>query len=387
VDTELLIIGGGPYSLSTAALAREHGLNTTVVGRAMGFWHEHMPDGMLLRSSADWQLDAAGVDTFRAYLEDRDIRPRDVDPIPVDLFLDYATWFRKRKGVAVREDFVLELSKADGRIEAGLESGQRIRARAVVAAPGVRHFTEAPAWAAELPPELSAHTCDLVDFARLDGARVAIIGGRQSAYEWAALIAEHGAERVDIVHRHDVPLFEHVSWTFIEPHVERTMTVPGYWRRLPQPERDEISRLFWEKGRLTLEYWLTPRLSAGRVHRWPGAEVLAAQSTRPGVLELALSNAVELEVDYVVIACGYGIDLARVPYLSGVLDDIETADGFPVLDESFQTTLDGLYITGYPATRDFGPFFGFVRGAPAAATVIVGDVLAHSEYARSSAAR
>ena len=37
---------------------------------------------------------------------------------------------------------------------------------------------------------------------------VLVIGGRQSAYEWAALLGEHGAERVDVVHRHDVPRFE-----------------------------------------------------------------------------------------------------------------------------------------------------------------------------------
>jgi FAD-dependent urate hydroxylase len=388
VDTELLVIGAGPYALSTAALAREQGIDTTVVGRAMGFWREHMPTGMFLRSSAGWQMDAAGTDTFRAYLEDQQIQARDVDPIPVGLFLDYAAWFTDRKGLEVREDFVLALGKVNGGFEASMESGERIRARDVVAAPGVRHFTEVPAWTAELPAERSAHTCDLVDMTRFAGTRVAIIGGRQSAYEWAALIAEHGAERIDVVHRHEVPRFEHVSWDFIEPHVERTMSVPGYWRALPQADRDAIDRRFWENGRLTLEYWLTPRLPSDRVHRWAGAEVVSADpDASDGMIELTLSNSRCISVDYVVIACGYRVDLARVPYLSGVLRDIELADGFPVLDESFQTTLDGLYITGFPATRDFGPFFGFVRGAPAAATLVVRELLARSERAASSSVR
>jgi FAD-dependent urate hydroxylase len=389
LDTELLVIGAGPYGLSTAARARERGVDATIVGRPMGFWREHMPAGMFLRSSADWQMDAAGVDTFRAYLEHRAIRAEDVDPIPVGLFLDYADWFTDRKGVSVRGDLVRQLSKTDGQFEARLESGERIRARAVVAAPGVRHFTEVPEWAAALPDDRAAHTCDLVDVSPLAGARVAIIGGRQSAYEWAALIAEAGAERVDVIHRHDMPRFEHVSWTFIEPHVARTQTVPGYWRTLPQAERDSITRRFWEKGRLTLEYWLTPRLPADRVRRWPGAEVVAVDADPPGgVIELTLSSALCLKVDYVVIACGYAIDLGRVPYLRTVLSEIDVIDGFPVLDESSQTTLPGLYMTGFAATRDFGPFFGFVRAAPAAATVIVRDVLARSgEWATSSSAR
>ena len=67
----------------------------------------------------------------------------------------------------------------------------------------------------------------------MTGARVLIIGGRQSAYEWAALLREHGAARIDIVHRHDIPRFERVSWKFADVHVERTLKVPGYWRNLP----------------------------------------------------------------------------------------------------------------------------------------------------------
>jgi FAD-dependent urate hydroxylase len=78
-----------------------------------------------------------------------------------------------------------------------------------------------------------------------------------------------------------------------------------------------------------------------------------------------------MAVDYVVFASGYRADLARVPYLASVLGRIETADGFPVLDEAFRTTLPGFYITGFSATRGFGPFFGFARGSPAAATPIV----------------
>jgi hypothetical protein len=35
-----------------------------------------------------------------------------------------------------------------------------------------------------------------------------------------------------------------------------------------------------------------------------------------------------------------------------------------------------LYVPGVAATRDFGPFFGFVKGAPAATTLIVEDLLA-----------
>jgi cation diffusion facilitator CzcD-associated flavoprotein CzcO len=374
--TSLLVIGAGPYALSTAALAREHGIDTVTVGRPMGFWRRHMPAGMLLRSGPDWHLDAGAVHTLEAYLEERAIDPADVDPLPIGLFLDYAEWFRQAKGVRVREDLVVDLARPDDRFEAALESGERIVADAVVAAPGIRYFTNLPAWAGSVPAERAAHTCDLVRFQDLSGARVLIVGGRQSAYEWAALLVEQGAARVDLVHRHDVPRFERVSWAFVDAYMETTMRVPGWWRGLPKAEQDAITRRFWEVGRLTLEYWLTPRLASPAIHRWPGTEVVRAGPTGAGGdLRVRLSSGDDLPVDQVIFACGYRADLARVPYLAGMLDRVEVADGFPVLDEAFGASLPGLYLPGFAATRDFGPFFGFVKGTSAAATLIVNDLL------------
>jgi Pyridine nucleotide-disulphide oxidoreductase len=375
VDTELLVIGAGPYGLSAAGLAREHGIETVVVGRPMDFWRSNMPPGMFLRSSSDWHLDGADTDTFEAYLEECGTRPEDVDPIPVELFLDYAEWFARRKSIDVDDRLVDTLTKPHGRFEATLENGERIIADAVVAAPGIRHFQSSPDWTQRLDPELAVHTCELVRFGELSGARVLIVGGRQSAYEWAALIHEGGAERIDIVHRHDVPRFERVSWEFIDPHVESTTTVPGYWRKLPKQEQEAIAQRFWELGRLTLEYWLTPRLEYDCITRHPGTEVVEAAAGHDGELHVTLHDATTLTVDRIVIACGYRADIMAVPYLRGLEDDIQIADGCPVLDEGFQTTLDGLYITGFSATRDFGPFFGFVKGAPASSTVIVRDLL------------
>jgi len=379
MNTQLLVIGAGPYAIATAALSIERGIDTVILGRPMGFWHEHMPNKMFLRSGPDWHLDASGVDTFERYLDERQIRPDEVDPIPIDVFLSYAEWFSRRKGVEVRRDFVAKLDKPQEQFEATLESGERIVADAVVAAPGIQHYAVLPEWATAIPPGRSAHSCDLVSFDQLAGARVLIIGGRQSAYEWAALIGEAGAERIDVVHRHDVPRFERVSWRFVDVHVERTLTVPGYWRNLSTQERDAIDRRFWEVGRLTLEPWLTPRLDSSRITVWPGSHVREADASRHReALHLELSDSTRLAVDYVVFACGYRAQLGNVPYLTDLLDRVELDDGFPVLDEALQTTLDGLYITGFSATKAFGPFFGFVKASPAAATLIVRDVLART---------
>jgi FAD-dependent urate hydroxylase len=345
----------------------------------MAFWRENMPEGLFLRSGPDWHLDAAGAHTLEAFLEERAIAPEDVDPIPIRVFLEYAEWFQQAKSLEVRDQLVADLGSDNGSFQATLTSGERVVADTVVCAPGIRHFTNVPDWARSVPPAQAAHTCDLVRFDELTGKRVLIVGGRQSAYEWAALLRQHGADRIDIVHRHDLPRFERVSWKFVDAHVQSTIDVRGYWRNLPQAQQRAIGQRFWEVGRLTLEYWLTPRLDWERIHRRPRSDVMQIlPRDRSGDLQVVLSNSDRLRVDQVVFASGYRADLTRVPYMAGVLREIELADGFPALDEAFGTTLRGLYVTGFSATRDFGPFFGFVKGAPAAATLIVRDLLARA---------
>ncbi len=371
----LLVVGAGPYGLAVAARAVERGVDTVVVGRPMGFWTDHMPEGMFLRSGIDWHLDASGVDTFEAFIEDSGLSSAQIDPVPIDLFREYAAWFQSQKHVSVRDRHVSRLERHDDAFAASLDDGTQIAADVVVVAPGAAYFRQFPEWASMLPEGVGAHTCDLVRFQELSGARVLVVGGRQSAYEWAALLGEHGAERVDIVHRHDMPRFERVSWKFVDPYLDATLSRRGWWRSLSVTEQGEIAQKFWQAGRLSLEWWLTPRLADERIRSWPGTHVVETAVGDGGTVSVALSSGDRLTVDRLVFATGYKADLPRVPYLNGFAGSLDVVDGFPVLDEAFQSSIAGLYITGFAATRDFGPFFGFTRGCPAAATLIVDDML------------
>jgi FAD-dependent urate hydroxylase len=369
--TSLLVIGAGPYGVAVAAAARAQGIDTLVVGRSMAFWRAHMPAGMFLRSGPDWHLDAANLHTFAAFLEHRGIAPEDVDPMPIAVFLEYTDWFVEQKALAIHDDPVTRLARSASGFETELESGRRIVAERVVCATGIARFQHLPSWASALPAGVAAHTCDLVDFASVCDSRLLIVGGRQSAYEWAALAADHGAARVDVVHRHPMPRFEKVSWRFVDPYVDSTLAERGWWRRLAAERRHAIAREFWEVGRLTLEPWLTPRLPATRVIRWPETVVAEVKPTRARGVAVTLSSGEALEVDRVIFATGYRPQLANLPYLLPLLDEIQQTDGFPALDEGFQSSVPGLHFIGFAATRDFGPFFGFTRGCPAAATILV----------------
>jgi len=89
-------------------------------------------------------------------------------------------------------------------------------------------------------------------------------------------------------------------------------------------------------------------------------------------LNVTLSNGQTITCDQIVLATGYKVDITRLPILAAgnILDQLTTRNGFPVLDDHFQTSIKGLFITSMPATQDFGPFFAFTISVRVSAKLI-----------------
>jgi hypothetical protein len=83
-------------------------------------------------------------------------------------------------------------------------------------------------------------------------------------------------------------------------------------------------------------------------------------------------------VDQIILATGYKVNITRLPYLAAgnLLQRLETRNGFPVLDDHFETSVPGLFITSMPATQDFGPFFGFTISVRTSARLICERLIA-----------
>ena len=376
--TDLLVVGAGPYGLATAAYAQQLGLDCRLHGDPMQFWWRHMPDGMFLRSGRDWHLDTLGVHTLDAYLDQTGVGRAAADPIPVGLFRDYGHWFQRAAGLQPDTRLVRTLSRSDGQFMATLEDGEQVRARRVLLALGFASFMNVPDdLAAKLPAERLVHTWNLVDFDKLAGRDVLIVGGRQSAYEWAALLAEHGAAAVHVAHRHPAPAFAPADWSWVEDMLTASAEWPGWFRRLAPSEQEAIRQRFWAEGRLKLEPWLGPRVARPEVQVWEGAAVESAAEREDGRLGVRLTGGTDVVVDRVVLATGYRVDVRKVSLLEDatILRSLAIEDGFPALDDDFQSSVPGLFFSGLPATRDFGPFFGFVAGCRVAPRRIVGRIL------------
>ena len=374
-STDLLIIGAGPFGLSLAAYAQEMGIRHVAVGAPMGFWKANMPSGMYLRSGCDWSLDPAEVHTISAYLKTLGKTCRDVEPLSRDFYLDYAGWFQQEKGLRSLDVTVRSLHTEGRDLVAVTEGGKRIRSRFVVLAIGFGNFANVPRELETLfPPDHFDHTSGLVDFSRLKDRRVLIIGGRQSAFEWAALMREAGVAVVHLSFRHDTPAFATSDWRWVSPIVDRLADDPGWYRRLSADEKQQLDQRFWSEGRLKLEPWLAGRIEHPNIKLHPRTQVTGTKPGNSGI-DVALDSGDVLTVDHVVFATGYKVDLARVPFLAnGLLPSVTVQDGFPVLDQHFQTSVPGLYITSLAATRDFGSFLAFTVSVRAQAKVICRDI-------------
>jgi len=371
-ETNLLIVGAGPFGLAVAAQAAHDGIEHLIVGKPMEFWQRNMPKGMFLRSACDWHLDPLDVHTIEAFLRTQGKTPRDVEPLSLEFYLSYVEWFEKQKGIQPLPVYIQMLERNEHFV-ATTTDGDVINAQRVVLAPGFKHFAHTPPdLKAKLPHGRYQHTCEYVDFSEASDKRFLIIGGRQSAFEWAALLLEAGAAAVHISHRHTSPVFATADWSWVNPLVDSIFENPNWFRRLSQPQQNAISLRMWAEGRLKLEPWLKPRLKDDRVKVWPETEVTSCIEQEDGELVVTLTNGETLHVDQIVLATGYKVDIAQLPLLAAgnILELLETRNGFPVLDDHFETSVPGLFITSMPAAQDFGPFFGFTISVRTSAKLI-----------------
>src|SRR5262249_4735684 len=130
-QTNLLIVGAGPFGLAMAAHATDLGIAHLVVGKPMEFWKNHMHDGLLLRTASDWHLDLSGRAMIKRFLAEQGLTRAEVEPLSRDFYLAYGQWFQERKQITPIERYVHTLDyRADGEpgFRATLDDGSTITA-------------------------------------------------------------------------------------------------------------------------------------------------------------------------------------------------------------------------------------------------------------------
>src|SRR6266581_2797600 len=102
---QAVVVGAGPYGLSTAAHLLRQGIDVAVFGKTLELWRAHMPEGMLLRSHW-WATNLSDPDRrypFERFLEETKQSKR--YPLPRQAFIDYGLWFQQRAVPGVDETY------------------------------------------------------------------------------------------------------------------------------------------------------------------------------------------------------------------------------------------------------------------------------------------
>ncbi|HVB61850.1 MAG TPA: NAD(P)-binding domain-containing protein [Ktedonobacteraceae bacterium] len=383
VQYDAVVVGAGPYGLSTAAHLQGKGLNVAVFGKPLKLWRDHMPRGMFLRSHW-WATNLS--DPHKKYGFEQFFRISAYDrcyPVPIETFIDYALWFQKQAVPTIDTTYVSSIEEIGGQFSLLLEDGRTVLASAVIMALGLYYYANRPREYDHMPAELVTHSLAHNDFSRFAGKQVVVIGRGQSAVEYAALLHEVGAS-VHLVARH--PIF----WlapdnddprSFLDQLRAPTAGIAPGWKnwgleympylfqRLPQARKDRSVANYTASA----SDWLRDRI-LGKVTLHEKQIVEKIRETDHGAV-LALSDNTTLQADHVLLATGYRVDINRLPMLSPtLLSKIQTHQNVPLLNPWFESSIPGLYFTGITSIRSFGPLYRFVVGAKAVAPRIASAV-------------
>jgi len=179
-DTDLLVIGAGPTGLFATYYAGFRGLRVAVV--------DSLPElgGQITAMYPEKQiLDVAGFPTIKG----RDL----VEGLVAQAATAHPEYFLDRTATSLRHD--------GDSVTVGLDDGAEIRAGAVLITAGIGKFSPRPLPAGE---GWLGHGLEFFvpSFAPYAGKDVVIVGGGDSAFDWA-LHLEPVARSVTLVHRRD----------------------------------------------------------------------------------------------------------------------------------------------------------------------------------------
>lgn len=318
---DVAIIGAGMAGLALAAALQQRGMAVALYDEAPAGWEGPWATTArmeTLRSPKQLAGPALGLPalTFRAWF-DAQFGPaawEALDKIPRLQWMDYLRWYRRVLGLVVHNGHRITdvLPRGDGLVALHLQAGGQSRqayARRVVLATGRAGLggAQLPEYAAALPRERWAHSADEMDYGRLKGRRVGVIGAGASAMDSAATALEAGAASVHLlVRRADIPRINKGKGAGHPGFVHGHARLPDDWK--------------WRiRHYIHVQQVPPPRNSTLRVSRHANAHfhlgcAVEAVGEREGALHLQTSIGA-IALDFLIFSTGFRVDWAQRPML------------------------------------------------------------------------
>ena len=375
---DVVIIGAGPYGLSIAAHLAPAGVKLRAFGTPMHTWRAQMPNGMRLKSEgfASRIYDPKGEYRLSHFCQERGIPYADVGlPVGRDTFAEYGQEFARRYVPMLEDQAVVALRQTGAGFELSTADGQDIRAKRVVCAVGITHYAHVAPVLAGLPPGLLSHSSAHHDLSGFAGRTVAVVGGGASATDCAALLADAGATTHLLTRRPALRFHAAPRPRSRRERLARPTTALGHgWKQVLCAEAPLVFHAMPEKFRVSVTqrflgpapcWFVRGQVEAGVAVQTNVRVIAAADRNGRAMLDLdTREGPAQLEVDHVIAATGYKVDLGRLSFLDKALRArIRTAGGAPALSPWFESSAPGLFFVGPAAANSFGPLLRFACGA------------------------
>jgi thioredoxin reductase len=381
---DIAIIGAGPYGLSLAAYLRDANRSVRIFGSPMHSWSHHMPRGMQLKSEgfASNLYDPQAKFTLKTYCAEHAIPYADIGiPVAVEAFIAYGAEFQRRYVPNLENVQITSLKNSEGCFELTTAAGEIARARHVVVAAGIVNFAYLPPLLTSIPGPMISHSSQHSDLTGFKGRKVAVLGAGASAVDIAALLHQTGAD-VELIARTQTIKF-HNPPNEPRPLLQRLRAprsglgtgwrsrfctdIPLVFHAMPQSLR--LRAVARHLG--PAPGWFVRDAVAGRVPMHLGV-TLAGADAREGRARLVLRRPgredAQIEFQHVIAATGYKAAVSRLTFIDeSVQSRISKAEGAPILNRHFESSVPGLYFVGAAAANSFGPLLRFAYGAKFAA--------------------
>ena len=390
---DVLIVGGGLYGLGLAwGLMRAKVTNLLVVDRAPpgqeGPWMT-FARMRALRTAKELSGIEFGVPSLsvRAYWEARfgaeswQALPR----IPRPEYMEYLEWFRRTLEIPVQNDTeVISINGDADIVRVTVQRGDEfkvLQTRRVVLATGLlgsggqripKGLTE------NISVDQWAHAAETIDFNRLKGAEVAVLGAGASAFDNAITAAKHGAKRSSLFCRRP-----ELPWLSAKKGLENA----GFMRHFadfPDLYRWRFVRSITETPIPPPQHTVEHALSLDNFEMRLGSPWSATRQEGGQIVITTPYN--EEKFDFLIFGTGFDMDIGRRPEMAALVPHmLRWRDRFNPPDrEGNELLLDQPYLgsacefqprdpgtfpvlkrismLGAAATLSIGPMFGGLNG-------------------------
>ncbi len=316
---DVLVVGGGQSGLAIAHGLRRNGVvNVAVLDAAPagqeGVWESfaRMPELRTPKHQNGIEFGQPSLSVQRWYVARHGAEAwQRITRIPRRDWMAYLRWYRA----------VLELNVENGVAVTGIQPGPHEGVLAVETTHGLRlarsvvvctGFEGGGAWRvppaiAALPPERHDHACTPIDFDRLRGKRVGILGHGASAFDAAVVALDHGAGSVDLC-------FRRAALPVVNPHRHlETAGMMANWPALSDTVRWNIARHMRavDQPPALASFQAAVAHAGFRMHAGSPWQEVALDGAD---IRVATPHAV-FRFDHLIAATGYALDLAARPEL------------------------------------------------------------------------